>query len=692
MALRRAILFLLPVLLCLAYLNLSSPFFVERFRNTVFDTLQTWAEPQTGTPSVITVEIDEASVRRMGPWPWPREHIGWLIEALADRGAQAIILALLLRQPDPTDAAFDTDWMNPLPAETRESLGLLPNGDAALAASISGRNVVTGYLLLHEPGWDVPTSKSGVAVRGSSPTASMLRFAGAVDTIPELVGAAEGNGSFNIVPDNDGVVRRMPMVLNLNGSLVPSVMAEALRVAQGASTYLVSASSESKGQARVSSVRVGNLLVPTDATGRVILRFGARPASAVVPAWQVLDGSVDPGLFEGSIVVLGTSIHGVSRVHATPVGQPRPGNEIIARTLDAALSSTPLLRPDWAIGAETVAGVLTGLLLIVILVRTGPAIGLAAAVVIIVGAWATAVLLFREADRLFDANPVIVAALATYLGVTFLSYLQTEREIARRQVAEGQALASEEEANKARYEAELANRAKSDFLARMSHEIRTPLNAIIGFAEMIRDEAMGAVQPPAYRDYAGDIHGSASHLLNLINDLLDLSKIEAGKMELQEELVDLADTARSCLSLVRERASRNGVELQREAAADLPPLVADERSVRQMLLNLLSNAIAYTPSGRGATVRVFVGEDGGLVMQVADQGIGIAPEDMPRVLSPYGQVDNVWVRERGGTGLGVPLVRSLIELHGGRFEIESAPDVGTTVTLHFPPSRTVRDH
>ena len=266
-----------------------------------------------------------------------------------------------------------------------------------------------------------------------------------------------------------------------------------------------------------------------------------------------------------------------------------------------------------------------------------------------------------------------------------------ELEAAKRQYeAQGVQLASlVEDLAMAREQAEGANRAKSDFLAVMSHELRTPLNAIIGFSEIIKSEIMGPIGNPKYGEYASDVFDSAQHLLGLINDILDLSKIEAGKMELEEEDVDVAEVIGACLRLVTERAMKGGVELITKVPDDLPALRFDERKLKQILVNLLSNAVKFTTDGGTVTIRSWFRPEDGFVLQVADTGIGIAPESIERALTPFGQVDSRLDRKYEGTGLGLPLTKSLVEKHGGSLDLQSEVGVGTTVTVRLPKERAV---
>ncbi|MDE2514075.1 MAG: hybrid sensor histidine kinase/response regulator [Alphaproteobacteria bacterium] len=238
--------------------------------------------------------------------------------------------------------------------------------------------------------------------------------------------------------------------------------------------------------------------------------------------------------------------------------------------------------------------------------------------------------------------------------------------------------------------AEAASRAKTEFLANMSHELRTPLNAIIGFSEILKQEPLGPLGHPSYRDYVRDVYESGVHLLHIINDILDLSKIEVGKLTLSETPVDLREAIESCMRIVRERADNGGIALVAELAPDLPTFNADERMVKQVLLNLLSNAIKFTPPGGSVRIIARVDDADGLIVQVVDTGIGIAAADIERALQPFEQIDSSLHRKYQGTGLGLPLARSMSELHGGRFAIESTVGQGTTVTVHFPPERSLR--
>jgi two-component system, cell cycle sensor histidine kinase PleC len=260
--------------------------------------------------------------------------------------------------------------------------------------------------------------------------------------------------------------------------------------------------------------------------------------------------------------------------------------------------------------------------------------------------------------------------------------------------AEKDALIGELETSKAisdeaRRRAEAANVAKSRFLAQMSHELRTPLNAILGFSEVMQAEIFGPHSVAAYKDYSGDIHNSGVHLLGLINEILDLSRIEAGRYELNEEAVTLAHVVAECSHLLQIRAKNRSLTLHQVFEADMPRLWADERAVRQICLNLLSNAIKFTPPNGDIWLKVGWTASGGQYLSVKDSGPGIPEEEIPIVLASFGQGSNSIKSAEQGAGLGLPIAKSLVDLHNGSFTLKSKLRIGTEVIVTFPPERVM---
>ena len=243
--------------------------------------------------------------------------------------------------------------------------------------------------------------------------------------------------------------------------------------------------------------------------------------------------------------------------------------------------------------------------------------------------------------------------------------------------------------DEARRRAEGANLAKSRFLATMSHELRTPLNAILGFSEVMTAELFGAHAVAAYKDYSSDIHSSGQHLLMLINEILDLSRVEAGRYELREESVSLPGVVEECRHLLSMRATTRNIEVIEQLDTNLPRLWADERAVRQVTLNLLSNAIKFTPQGGTITIKVGWTSSGGQYLSIRDTGPGIAEEEIPIVLSSFGRGSLAQKNAEEGSGLGLPIVKGLVELHGGEFLLKSKVREGTEVIVVFPPERVM---
>jgi PAS domain S-box-containing protein len=274
------------------------------------------------------------------------------------------------------------------------------------------------------------------------------------------------------------------------------------------------------------------------------------------------------------------------------------------------------------------------------------------------------------------ASPIRTEGLTTHVVFVLTDLSERKKAETELVVAKDQAVA--------------ASRAKSEFLANMSHELRTPLNAIIGFADIIVRQLMGPIGTPRYVEYARDIWMSGSHLLQIISDILDLAKIEASQLALDEDAVEVARVFAGCRTLAAERAARAKVAIEIDCPPDLPPLWGDELRIKQIVLNLLTNAVKFSEPGGRVALRARLDQEGGLTLGIEDAGCGMSPEEVSLALQPFRQVSSSVAKRGEGTGLGLPLVVRLAELHGGRLELKSAPGAGTTALVHFPPGRTRR--
>ncbi|MBI3088354.1 MAG: adenylate/guanylate cyclase domain-containing protein [Candidatus Omnitrophica bacterium] len=427
------------VLLAALGLRLAGPPALEEAQLKVFDAFQR-LQPRAYRPvPVRIIDLDDESLAKLGQWPWPRTQVARLVERLAELGAAVIAFDVVFAEPDRTSPARILPlWLSPAEIEALSpQLGELPDHDQALARAIGSASVVTGFALTTEANAGEPALKAGFAHAGDKPHAYLADFAGAVVTLPALESAASGNGHFNMLAEQDGIIRRVPLLLRLGETLYPSLVAESLRVAQGASTYLVKSSGGS-GEASfgahtgITHVKIGAFIVPTDAQGRIWLYDTGPVPERSVPAWRLFEKDADHATVEGAIVFLGTSAAGLKDLRTTPLNPVAAGVEVHAQLAEQILLQEFLQRPDWAGGAEVVYLVVLGAGLILLLPRIGPAwcavLGSAAIGAACWFSWAA----FGRLRWLVDPVFPSLVALLIYLVASLISFLRTEAE--RRQV------------------------------------------------------------------------------------------------------------------------------------------------------------------------------------------------------------------------------------------------------------------
>ena len=431
-------------------LKLEEPPQLAELRLTVFDTYQRlWPREYQAAP-VRVVDIDEESLGEVGQWPWSRRTLAELVARLFNNGAAVVGFDLIFAEPDRTSPAAMAEQLEGEieSPQLTEELRALPDHDEIFADVIGQTNVVTGYVLTTEENGNTPVEKWGTGFAGDSPIPFLTAYRGAVTSLPELVGAAAGNGHLNALPDIDGVIRRVMLLSRLNDKVYPSLSMEALRVAQGASTYLVKSSNasgvESLGASTgVVSMKVGNIELPTDPEGGYWIHYTGHTPLRFVSASDVLAGKVPQEKLAGHIVIIGSSAAGLKDQRPTPLDPAAPGVEIHAEALEQMILGITLLRPDWAIGAEFAFILVLGLLMILIQPRLGAYYSALLGAVAVTAAMSGSVYAFLYERLLFD--PVIPSAsvFAVFISAAFFSFLRAERDRNRIKLAFGHYLAPE---------------------------------------------------------------------------------------------------------------------------------------------------------------------------------------------------------------------------------------------------------
>ena len=422
--LTRAICVLL--LLALVPLRVLDPPPLQEVRLRTFDFYQSLRPRQTESRPVVIVDIDEASLKDIGQWPWPRTIVADLVTKLTQLGAVAIGFDVIFAEPDRMSPSIAATSFRNLDEETRNKLQSLPNNDEVLAQAIRRSRVVVGQVGAATP---APRSQAeaalqtGFAVRGPDPSRFLVTFAGLLRNIAPIEQAAAGRGVFSILPERDGIVRRVPIIMQAQGSMVPSLTMEMLRVVTNSGAMLVRTD-----QAGVQSVAVPGLQVPTDQNGRFWIHFNGHDPARYVSAKDVLQGRVPRDRVEGKLVLIGTSATGLLDVKATPVSAAIPGVEVHAQVLESALTKSLLTYPNYAVGAELLAAALVGLAIIIVapMVRASIAIALGAIVIpaLIGASW----YLFSQYNLLLDFTYPLMASLFVYLTLIFVNYFQEQKQ------------------------------------------------------------------------------------------------------------------------------------------------------------------------------------------------------------------------------------------------------------------------
>ncbi len=411
---------------------LSGP--LEEVSLKVFDVFQR-LHPRVynGEAPVAMADIDDASLEKIGQWPWPRTQVAGLVKKLKDAGAAAITFDIVFAEPDRTSPAnFTAQWPQ-LPDMAKTALQSLPDPDKTFAETLTGAPVVTGFILSPENNGKTPQLKSGFAYSGDDPKDFLPSFRGAVVTLPDIEKNAAGNGSFNFLAEKDGIIRRVPMVFRLGEKIYPSLSLESLRVAQGASNFQVKSSGGSGEsgfgeKTGIVQVKTGDLIIPTDAQGRAWLYDSGFRKERFIPVWKIMADDFDAKTVEGKIIYIGSSASGLKDLRSTPLNPAAAGTEIHVQLTEQALEQNFLSRPDWAEGAETLYLTATGLVLVLLLPLAGALWCAAFALFFMAGAFGFSWHAFTNWRLLFDPIVPSIACLAIYLAASLLNFLRTENE------------------------------------------------------------------------------------------------------------------------------------------------------------------------------------------------------------------------------------------------------------------------
>ncbi|MGF1630287.1 MAG: CHASE2 domain-containing protein [Kiloniellaceae bacterium] len=657
-------------------LRFADPEPLPTFRDAFFDFAQKLLPPgdAEAQPPITIVDIDEASLSSLGQWPWPRDLLADLVSEIAGHGPQVLGISIIFPEPDRLSPESVLQRF-PLDAPLRESLAQLPSNDALLAHSLGQVPAVLGAAVSAAAPQTAEVSALRVPILlslGHQGAAEIRRYPGLLRNLPVLEAASSGIGVASLEFGGDGVVRRMPIVMLVGDAVLPSFAVEVLRVAKRVPAISV----EIDGPG-ISSVSLGDLRIKTALSGEVWLREVPLERLTRVSAATVLNRTAEGGLLRDRIILLGATGSGLSRSFVTPGGSAISALEVQALFVENLVSEHYLLRPPFAVFWElllTVVLVVSFLSLGRRLPGQASQLGLLLVLLLLFG---SALYAFDRHGLLLDPSYPALVFILTYLVMIGVDIVEAQRQ--RKQI--------EQEREMALILAEAANRSKTSFLANMSHELRTPLNAILGFSEMMKREILGPVQPAKYRDYVEDIHHMGRHLLALVNDVLEMSKVEAGESQLSESEFEvrelLEDSIRTVTAAYRDRTTT--VALDRQSV--LTHLWGDRRMFVQMVMNLLSNAIKYTPDGGRIRVTGILADGGNFRLSVSDTGIGMSDKEIVEAFEPFRRIDHALTSNFEGIGLGLPLTKAMIEMHGGKLEIASISNHGTTATLVFPAER-----
>lgn len=648
----------------------------------------------------VIVAIDDRSLREFGQWPWPRYRVAQLLEKIQRHRPLSIGLDILFTEPDRTSPLhLQQDLEKDFKIQIRFQ-GLpdrLLDNDRILAESLSAGFYVFGYTFSFENAPN-PTA-SGCrphplySVIQTQPNhgelINSLPKAAAVDCIlPLLAEAVSSSGFINAVSDPDGVVRRIPLLIryqdNIHAGLALATLMTAFNRDQSDLPAVIR-----MGGAGIERLQLGKYVVPVDAAGQMMVKFYRHwNDSGYISAADLLNDQISEDRLNNRLVFVGIIASGLKDSITTPMGPLFPGIALHANIVDNILQSAYNSRPGWMPGLELLLIAVCGIFTTLIIARTGASVILITCIALLLTWWAGAFWTFSRLGIFVSPllpSSLILSQLAV-LGLLKLRHSQDWLEFFRLSLSH--TLTKTRFLKAAKERSDLASRLKSDFLARMSHEIRTPMNAILGMRELLSETSLTAVQ----KDYLQTLQNSGELLLALINDILDLSKIEAGQLSLESLPLNIRDLVKDVVEILSHRAHQHGLELVFRIAPEVPPFLSgDPTRIRQILMNLIGNAIKFTPRGSiTVTVAPLSGKQSidCFQFQVQDTGIGIPAEKLKDVFEDFVQAETSTSRQYGGTGLGLAISKRLIEAMKGEISVTSTPGQGSCFTFTLPLPKT----
>ena len=414
------------LILVSGFLYLTEPLFLQVLRNSLFDQYQRWQPREYKVQPVKIIDIDEQSLRKLGQWPWPRTRIAELISRLHTSEVAAIGFDIIFAEPDRTSPSAILGLWN-LPPDARNAIKKLPDHDALMADELGKSRAIVGFSLEHnEQSGKIPRRPYSMVTIGESPLPFLHEFSGAVTSLAALEDKASGNGALIFVPDADGVVRRVPLLLNLKGKVFPSLIAETLRVAQGAGNYIVRTNHVEK--AGIEQVGIGKLRIPTTPKAELWVHYSNPVADRTIAAWKIFAGEVPVESLKSNIVLVGTSAKGLMDLRVNTRGEIIPGVEVQAQVLEQILGGTYLARPAWAGSIEVLAIVIGGLILCVVTLAMRALVSSALALAMIGGAFASAWFAFSRHGLLLDPMVPSLCLLTIYILTSVIHHVSSERK------------------------------------------------------------------------------------------------------------------------------------------------------------------------------------------------------------------------------------------------------------------------